>query len=87
MYLLGPIVLNLGSLTLSLSPQFVNYILTSKANTLLFFVEKILRILCIRTFFLKKKLTVLNIAKDSHIFSTKNNSVFVILPFEISTNG
>ena len=25
-------------------------------------------------------------AKDSYIFSTKNNSVFVILPFEIFTN-
>ena len=25
-------------------------------------------------------------AKDSHIFSTKNNSVFVIFMFEISTN-
>ena len=25
-------------------------------------------------------------AKDSHIFSTKNNRVFVILPFEILTN-
>ena len=28
------------SLTLSSSPQFVNYLWTSKANTLLFFVEK-----------------------------------------------
>ena len=26
------------------------------------------------------------VAKDSHILSTKNNSVFVILPFEILTN-
>ena len=26
--------------TLSLSPQFINYISSSKANTLLFFVEK-----------------------------------------------
>ena len=59
-------------LTLALSPQFVNYTSTSKANTLLFFVEKNVRILCI--------------AKDSHIFSAKNNSVFVILPFEILTN-
>ena len=25
-------------------------------------------------------------AKDSHILSTKNNSVYVILPFEILTN-
>ena len=37
---LGPVVQNFVSLTLSLSPQFVYYILTSKANTLLFFVEK-----------------------------------------------
>ena len=35
----GPVVQNFDCLTLSLSPQFVNYILTSKANTLLFFVE------------------------------------------------
>ena len=50
----GSAVKNFVSLTLLLSLQFVNYILTSKANTLLFFVEK-------------------------------NNSVFVILPFEILT--
>ena len=37
---LGPVVQNFVSLTLSLSPQPVNYISTSKANTLLFFVEK-----------------------------------------------
>ena len=36
----GSVVQNFVSLTLSLSPQFVNYISTSKANTLLFFVEK-----------------------------------------------
>ena len=30
----------LFALTVSLSPQFVNYISTSKANTLLVFVEK-----------------------------------------------
>ena len=40
---------------------------TTLSNTLLFFVEKNVRIFCI--------------AKDSHIFSTKNNSVFVILKF------
>ena len=33
---LRPVVQNFVSLTLSLSPQFVNYISTSKANTLLF---------------------------------------------------
>ena len=65
---LGPVIQNVVSLTLSLSPQFVNYISTSKANTVLFFVEKMCN------------------AKDSRIFSTKNNSVFVILPFEITNN-
>ena len=38
--LLDPVVRNIVSLTLSLSHQFVSYISTSKANTLLFFVEK-----------------------------------------------
>ena len=37
---LGPVVQNFVSLTLSLSPQFVNYLSTSKANTLLVFVDK-----------------------------------------------
>ena len=38
---LGPVVENFVSLTLSLiSPQFVNYISTSKANTLLFLFGK-----------------------------------------------
>ena len=36
----GPVVQNFVSLTMSLSPQFANYITTSKANILLFFVEK-----------------------------------------------
>ena len=36
----GPVVQNVVSLTLSLSPPFVNYISTTKANTLLFFVDK-----------------------------------------------
>ena len=36
----GSVVQHFVSLTLSLSPQFVNFISTSKANTLLFFVEK-----------------------------------------------
>ena len=60
---LGPVVKNFVSLMLSLSPQFVNYISTSKANTLLFFVEK-----------------------NAHIFSTKNNSVFIIFMFKILTS-
>ena len=34
---LGPVVQNFISLSLSLSPQFVNYISTSKANTVIFF--------------------------------------------------
>ena len=36
----GPVVQNIVSLMLSLSPQFINYYLTSKAHILLFFVEK-----------------------------------------------
>ena len=36
----GPVVQNFVSLMPSLSLQFVNYISTSKANTLLFFVDK-----------------------------------------------
>ena len=36
-----PVVHNFVRLMLSLSPQFVNYISTPKANTLLFFVENI----------------------------------------------
>ena len=56
----GPVVQNFISLTLSLYPQFVNYISTSKANTLLLFVEKIVRILCI--------------AKDSHFFPKKKKN-------------
>ena len=39
--ILGIVVQNFVSLTLSLSPQLVNYISISKANALLFFVEKI----------------------------------------------
>ena len=37
---MGPVVQNFVSLTLSLNPQIVNHITTSKANTLLFVVEK-----------------------------------------------
>ena len=36
----GPVVQSFVSLTPSLSPQFVNYLSTSKANTLVFFVKK-----------------------------------------------
>ena len=58
---LGPVVQNFVSLTLSLSPEFVNYISTSKANTLFFccfffFENKNENLLqCILTFFFNKK--------------------------------
>ena len=67
---LGPVVKNFVSLMMPLSPPYVNYTLTSKANTLLF---------------LLKKCENPCSAKDSHIFSTKINSV--IWPFEILTNS
>ena len=66
-----PVVQSIVSLTISLRHKFVKQISAKVTNTLLFFVEKNVRILCS--------------AKDSHIFSTKNNSVFVILTFEILT--
>ena len=68
---LDPVVQSIVSLTISLRHKFVKQISAKVTNTLLFFVEKNVRILCS--------------AKDSHIFSTKNNSVFVILMFEILT--
>ena len=60
-----PVVQSIVSL--SLRHKFVKQISAKVTNTLLFFVEKNVRILCS--------------AKDSHIFSTKNNSVFVLLMF------
>ena len=66
---LGPVVQNFVSLMLSLSPEFVNYISTSKANTLLFFFlfcffenknENLLQ--CILTFFSTKNNCICNIA-------------------------
>ena len=66
-----PVVQSIVSLTISLRHKCVKQISAKVTNTLLFFVEKNVRILCS--------------AKDSHIFSTKNNSVFVILTFEILT--
>ena len=66
-----PVVQSIVSLTISLRHKSVKQISAKVTNTLLFFVEKNVRILCS--------------AKDSHIFSTKNNSVFVILMFEILT--
>ena len=68
---LDPVVQSIVSLTIWLRHKFVKQISAKVTNTLLFFVEKNVRILCS--------------AKDSHIFSTKNNSVFVILMFEILT--
>ena len=54
------------------SYRFVKISNINITNTLLFFVEKNVRILCT--------------AKDSHIFSTKNNSVFVTLADICLTN-
>ena len=63
---LGPVVQSIVSLTTLLRGHLVKYIPTTLSNTL-FFCWKNVRIFCI--------------AKDSHIFPTKNNSVFVILTF------
>ena len=68
---LEPVVQSIVSLTISLRHKFVKQISAKVTNTLLFFVEKNVRILCS--------------AKDSHIFQQKI-SVFVILMFEILTN-
>ena len=67
-----PVVQSIVSLTISLRHKFVKQISAKVTNTLLFFVEKNVRILCS--------------AKDSHIFSTKNNSVFVTLAEICLTN-
>ena len=67
----GPVVQSIVSLTISLRHKFVKQISAKVTNTQLFFLLKNVRIL--------------RSAKDSHIFSTKNNSVFVILMFEILT--
>ena len=68
-YDLDPVVQSIVSLATSLRHKFVKQISAKVTNTLLFFVEKMRE----------------SFAKDSHIFSTKNNSVFVILMFEILT--
>ena len=65
---LGSVVQSIVSLTTSLRRQLVKYMPTNLSNTLLFFCRKNVRIFCA--------------AKDSHIFLTKNNSVFVIFTFE-----
>ena len=56
---------------------------TSLVNVLLEFQTLILQIHC---YFLLKKCENLCTAKDSHIFSTKNNSVFVTLADICLTN-
>ena len=55
-FILGPVVQNFVRLTVSLNPQFVNCISTSKANTLLLFVEKDVRMLV--SHFFQQKITV-----------------------------
>ena len=67
---LGPVVQSIVSLTMSLRRQLVKYMLTTYANTSLFLLKNV-RIFCT--------------AKDSHIFPTKNNSIFVIFMFSILT--
>ena len=67
----GPVLQSIVSLATLLRRHFVKYMLTTFSNPLLFFVEKNVRILCT--------------AKDSHIFSTKNNSEFAVFKFEILT--
>ena len=71
MDILDPVVQSIVSLTISLRHKCVKQISAKVSKKLLFFVEKNVRILCN--------------AKDSHILSTKNNSVFVIFMFEILT--
>ena len=57
---------------------------TSLVNVSLKFQTLILQIHCY--FLLKKNVRILCTAKDSHIFSTKNNSVFVTLADICLTN-
>ena len=64
---LGPVAQSIVNLTMSLRRQLVKYMPTELSNTLFFLLEK-----CENLF----------TAKDSHIFPTKNNSVFVIFTFE-----
>ena len=63
----GPVVQSIVSLTTSLRGQLVKYMPTKLSNTLIFCWKKV-RIFCS--------------AKDSHIFSTKNINVFVIITLE-----
>ena len=51
----GPVVQNFVRLNLSLSPQFVNYISTLKANTLLYLLKKCENRLHYTHFLLKEK--------------------------------
>ena len=68
-----PVVQSIVSLTISLKHKFVKQISAKVTNTLLFFVEKM------------SESEPFAVQRDSHIFSTKNNSVFVIFMFEILT--
>ena len=54
----GPVVQTFVSLTLSLSPQFANYISTSKANTLSLLLKKCENPALQRVLTFKKKITV-----------------------------
>ena len=59
-------------------------LMTSLVNDTLKFQMAILQIHCY--FLLKNNVKILCIAKDSHILSTKNKSVFVIFMFELLTH-
>ena len=83
-----PVVQSIVSLTISLRHKFVKQMSAKVTNTLLFFVEKNVRILCSAKdshIFFQKCENPLQCKGFSHFFSTKNNSVFVILMFEILT--
>ena len=69
---LGPVDQNFVSLTLSLSPQFVNYIFVQKQIHCYFLLKECENPLHCKGFshFFQQKITV-----DSHIFSTKNNCI------------
>ena len=59
---LGQVVQNFVGLTVSISHQFINYIWTSKANALLFFVEKMGE----------------SFALHSHFFNKNNNVFVIL---------
>ena len=69
---LGPVVQSMDSLTTSLRDQFVKYMPTTYANTIIFCWKNV-------------RIFSFAMQKDSHIFPTKSNSAFVIFVFEILT--